>query len=56
VNETNERNDKLNAIINPIDTLPRENTYSGNYVEDERNFISIRDGRTPQEYSFLFAY
>jgi hypothetical protein len=53
VNESNERNANLNAIINPLDTLPRENMYSGNYVEDDRNFISLRDGRTPQEYLFF---
>ncbi len=53
VNESNERNDNLNAIINPLDTLPRANMYSGNYVEDDRNFISLRDGRTPQEYLFF---
>jgi hypothetical protein len=53
VSESNERNDKSNAILNPIDTLPRENLYSGNYVEDEGNFISVRDGRTKQDYLFF---
>lgn len=53
VNESNEYNSKSIGILNPIDTLPRENLYSGNYVEDEGNFISIRDGRTKQDYLFF---
>lgn len=53
VNETNERNEKSNVILNPIDTFARENLYSGNYVEDEGNFISVRDGRTKQDYLFF---
>ena len=53
VKESNERSDKLNAIINPIDTFKRDNPYSGNYVEDDRNYISIRDGRTKQDYIFF---
>ncbi len=53
VKESNERSDKLVALINPLDTLRRENLYSGDYVEDDRNFISIRDGRTTQEYLFF---
>lgn len=51
--ESNERDEKLIAIQNPLDTFARENMYSGNYVEDERNFISIRDGKTKQEYLFF---
>lgn len=38
----------LNAIaeiINPIDTLPRKNKFSGDYIKDKKNFVSIRDGR-----------
>lgn len=51
--ETNERNDKLVPIQNPLDTFARANMYSGNYVEDDRNFISLRDGKTKQEYLFF---
>lgn len=53
VKETNERDEKLTAILNPIDTFAKLNLYSGNYVQDERNFISIRDGRTKQDYLFF---
>ena len=53
VKESNERSEKLTAIINPIDTFARENAYSGNYVEDDRNYIAVRDGRTKQDYLFF---
>ena len=42
----------LNAtreIINPIDTLPRKNKFSGDYIIDKKNFVSIRDGRNATE-------
>ncbi|MBS4043833.1 MAG: hypothetical protein KGZ59_08470 [Chitinophagaceae bacterium] len=53
VKETNERSEKLTAIVNPIDLLAKNNPYSGDYVEDDRNFIALRDGRTRQEYIFF---
>jgi len=53
VKESNERNEKQNPILNPIDTFSKQNLYSGNYVQDDRNFISIRDGRTKQDYLFF---
>ena len=31
------------TIINPIDTLSTNNTYSGDYARDTKNFISLRD-------------
>ncbi len=31
------------TIINPIDTLATNNTYSGDYARDAKNFISLRD-------------
>lgn len=35
---------KANIIYNPIDTLPAKEPLSGNYIQDKRNFVSIRDG------------
>jgi hypothetical protein len=40
-------------ILNPIDTLPAEHKHSGNYGRDERNFITIRDSKTPKEFLFF---
>ncbi|MBO9684553.1 MAG: hypothetical protein J7502_18110 [Flavisolibacter sp.] len=36
-------------VINPIDTLSRKHKYSGDYLKDKENFISIRDGRSSNE-------
>jgi hypothetical protein len=41
-------------VYNPIDTLKREFSQSGNYVRDKRNFVTIRDGvRTGQLLVFM---
>lgn len=42
-------------IINPIDTLPRKNKFSGDYIKDKKNFVSIRDGRNAKEF-MLFIH
>ncbi len=56
VNETNEDIKKNNTILNPIDTLPRKNKWSGNYVQDAKNFISIRDGKNANTYLFFIHF
>jgi hypothetical protein len=35
---------KANVIYNPIDSLASKDALSGNYMQDNRNFVSIRDG------------
>ncbi|MBC8033905.1 MAG: hypothetical protein H7Y03_07150 [Chitinophagaceae bacterium] len=48
---------RLEKIIwNPIDTLPRVNKYSGDYVIDEENFVSVRDGRTAESALFFIHF
>jgi hypothetical protein len=44
------------AIINPIDTLPATHKHSGNYGKDKRNFITIRDGKTPEDFVFFLYF
>jgi len=39
----------IENVINPIDTLAAKNKFSGDYVKDKKNFISVRDGRRPTE-------
>ncbi|WP_162915644.1 hypothetical protein [Paraflavitalea soli] len=39
----------IENVINPIDTFPTKNKYSGDYVKDKKNFISVRDGRRATE-------
>jgi hypothetical protein len=43
-------------IINPIDTLPHKNKFSGNYIKDKRNYVSIRDGKKPSEILFFVHF
>ncbi|HEX6915749.1 MAG TPA: hypothetical protein VF145_10940 [Chitinophagaceae bacterium] len=56
VNDSNEDTKKTDSIINPIDTFPRLNKYSGDYIKDRKNFISIRDGRNPNTYLFFVHF
>lgn len=50
--ESNDMSNAVNTVINPIDTLPRKNKFSGDYVIDSKNFVSIRDGK--KEGSLMF--
>ena len=55
INDSNEDPTKAN-IINPIDTLPRKNKFSGEYIRDKKNFISIRDSQKPGKYLFFVHF
>jgi hypothetical protein len=44
------------AILNPIDTLPTLNTYSGDYARDKKNFISLRDFGNANKYQFFLHF
>jgi len=56
VNDSNEDLKRLSEIINPIDTLLRKNKLSGDYVEDKKNFISVRDGSNSSKYIFFIHF
>jgi hypothetical protein len=45
---TNPLNKKA-EVINPIDTLQRKHKFSGDYMKDKTNYVSIRDGRSANE-------
>jgi hypothetical protein len=55
VNDSNEDSRKDN-IINPLDSLSRKNKYSGDYAQDKKNFISLRDGKTTGSYLFFIHF
>lgn len=55
INDSNEDPKKM-VVINPIDTLPRKNKYSGDYVQDKKNYISIRDTHKPDVYQFFIHF
>jgi hypothetical protein len=54
MNDSNEK--KSTDIINPIDTLATVNKYSGDYITDKKNFISVRDGKNAQTYIFFIHF
>jgi hypothetical protein len=56
VDDSNEGKKKNDAIINPIDTLSRKSKFSGDYVVDKKNFISVRDGKNATTYDFFMHF
>ncbi len=56
MNDSNEDLKRNNEIINPIDTLPRKNKLSGDYADDKRNYISLRDGSNTNKYAFFIHF
>jgi hypothetical protein len=49
-----EPNDEMTQdVLNPIDTLPQKNKYTGDYPANKKNFISFRDGRNSSEILFF---
>ncbi len=55
VNDSNETPEN-NEIINPLDTLPSLAKLSGDYLKNEKNFISIRDGKDAKTYMFFIHF
>jgi hypothetical protein len=53
--ETNEDRRAEKTLSNPLDTFPKKYKYSGDYVKGNKNVVSIRDGKKPNEYLF-FVY
>jgi hypothetical protein len=56
VNDSNEDTKRKDSIINPIDTFARVNKFSGDYVRDKKNFLSLRDGRNANTYLFFVHF
>jgi hypothetical protein len=55
INDSNEDPKKL-EVINPLDTLPSKNKFSGDYVKDKKNYVSIRDGKDLNNYRFFIHF
>jgi hypothetical protein len=54
--ESNEAKTKVIPVYNPIDTLPRKHKFSGDYSQDKRNIVSIRDGKDPSRFLFFVHF
>lgn len=54
--ETNEERSAGAAGLNPLDTFPKKNKYSGDYVKGAKNVLFIRDGKTAGQYLFYVHF
>ena len=54
--ESNEEKSKKADVYNPIDSFPRRHKYTGDYIQDRRNFISVRDGRSNSVVRFFVHF
>lgn len=54
--ETNETSSRVPPVYDPIDTLPRRHRFSGDYAQDKRNLIAIRDGRDASRFLFFIHF
>lgn len=50
---TEPNEDIMEDVINPIDTFPQKNKYTGDYLVNKKNFISFRDGKNASEIQFF---
>ncbi len=50
---TDPLDDRVQEVINPIDTLAKKNKFSADYVKDKMNLVSIRDNNKPGRINFF---
>ena len=54
--ESNEGKPKTAQIDNPIDTFAHKHKFTGDYIQDKRNFISFRDGKNNSVIRFFVHF
>jgi hypothetical protein len=54
--ESNEAATRTPPIYNPIDTASHKHKYTGDYSQDKRNIISVRDGKDPSRILFFVHF
>jgi len=54
--ESNEEKPRQTQVYNPIDSFSRKHKFSGDYIQDRLNFISIRDGRSNSVLRFFVHF
>lgn len=54
VTEPNE--DIIQDVVNPIDTMAASHKFSGDYIENDRNYVSVRDGKNASEIVFFVHF
>jgi hypothetical protein len=53
---TDNFDDKITELMNPIDTMPRKHKLSGDYGSGKMNLVSIRDGRLKDQLTFFVHF
>lgn len=48
--------DRVEELINPIDTLPATRKYAADYAQGKMNLVSIRDGRKQDRFTFFIHF
>lgn len=54
--ETNDQSHLSSNINNPLDTLPKKNKYSGDYMKGKKSFLFLRDGKNATSYLFYVRF
>jgi hypothetical protein len=54
--ESNEGKPRTTQIYNPIDTFAHKHKFTGDYMQDKRNFISFRDGKNNSVIRFFVHF
>jgi hypothetical protein len=54
--ESNEGKPRTTQIYNPIDTGAHKHKFTGDYLQDKRNFISFRDGKNNSVIRFFVHF
>jgi hypothetical protein len=54
--ESNEGKPKTVQIYNPIDTFAHKHKFTGDYMQDKRNFVSFRDGKNNSVIRFFVHF
>lgn len=52
---TDPLDDRVQEVINPIDTMARKNKFSADYIKDKMNIVSIRDSK-PGKINFFIHF
>ena len=53
---TDPLDDRVQEVINPIDTLAKKNKFSADYIKDKMNIVSIRDNSKPGRINFFIHF
>lgn len=53
---TDPLDDRLQEVVNPIDTLPRKNKLAADYVKDKMNIVSVRDHAETGKLNFFIHF